>query len=79
LVTTATVLPLPTLSIAPFGATQVKISWPVVLTNFALQAKPNLLSATAWANVTNQPVISGGQRTVTDSNSPSPKFYRLKN
>jgi uncharacterized repeat protein (TIGR01451 family) len=72
-----TVLPLPLLTIGRATNDLLNISWPVALTNFALQAK-DTLSTNAWSNVVTAPVISGNQNVVTETNSRASRFYRLK-
>jgi hypothetical protein len=72
-----TVLPLPFLSIARIP-NQVKLSWPVALSNFSLQAASSLLGGNSWSNMTNVPIISGNSNVVTDPSTAAARFYRLK-
>ncbi|HVV02150.1 MAG TPA: hypothetical protein VHH88_12355, partial [Verrucomicrobiae bacterium] len=74
-----TVLPLPLLSIQTATGKQIKVSWPVLLTNYSLQFATNLAAPITWSTATNTPVISGAQRVVTETNSEREKFFRLKN
>lgn len=74
---TTTVLPFPVLTIERASPTQVRISWPVVLTNFALEFNDSFTN-TGWTNDLTAPDISGDQKTVTETNSGSGKFFRLK-
>jgi uncharacterized protein DUF11 len=78
IVLTTTVLPLPFLSIAPYSANQVTISWPALLTNYLLQYKTNLAPSVTWSNSTTTPFISGTNRFIIETSSGSTKFYRLK-
>jgi Domain of unknown function DUF11 len=73
-----TVLPTPKLSIQLYTPTQVQISWPSALTNFALQFNPSLTSSTGWTNVTTPPFTVGDEKFVIDPLGANPKFYRLK-
>jgi hypothetical protein len=75
---TNTVLPLPLLTIQRAGQGLLNISWPVALTNFALQFRASVNTTNSWTNVTTVPVISGNQNVVTDTNAGSSKFFRLK-
>jgi hypothetical protein len=71
-----TVLGVPSLSISRLSAAQVRVIWPVVYTNFAVQFRTNLLTG-AWSNVLTVPTISGTNNVLTDSSSGI-RFYRLK-
>jgi len=75
---TNTVLPLPILTIQRAGQGLLNISWPVALTNFALQFNTALNAGIVWSNVATVPVISGDQKVVTETNTTSSKYYRLK-
>jgi hypothetical protein len=75
---TNTVLPLPLLTIQRASQGLLNISWPVALTNFALQFRASVNTTNSWTNVTTVPVISGNQNVVTDTNAGSSKFFRLK-
>jgi len=74
----STVLPLPILTIRRAGQSQLNISWPVALTNFGLQFNTALNAGVPWANVVTPPVISGDQNVVTETNTGTNRFYRLK-
>jgi uncharacterized repeat protein (TIGR01451 family) len=76
--TTATVLPLPLLSIQLSPPNQIKVSWPVALTNFGLEFKSSLGAANSWSNDPTTPVISGPDNVVTETNNGATRFYRLK-
>jgi large repetitive protein len=73
-----TVLPLPILSVSLLSSNQVRLSWPVSLTNFSLESRTNL-SLGGWANVITSPTISGNERVVIQTNTGTSSFYRLKN
>ena len=55
----------------------ITLSWPSFLTNYVLQTTSNLSSTNAWNPVTNTPVSSNGQFTVTLDRSPGNHFYIL--
>ena len=74
---TTTVQPLALLSIRLL-TNQVKVSWPVVLSNYVLESKNGLGSALFWSNVTTTPVVSGAQKSVTETNAGISQFYRLR-
>ncbi len=74
---TTTVDPLPLLSIR-WWTNQVKVSWHSGLTNFALESVPSSPTNSAWAAVTNIPVIVGSQKSVILSNTGPSTFFRLK-
>ena len=75
---TTTVLPLPFLSVQLAGAQRVQLSWPVVLTNFALQSRPDLKVSSLWSNVPTAPTIVGDQNVVIETNTAASRLYRLK-
>ena len=78
-ITTTTVLPLPLLSIREVPGNRVRISWPVALTNYALQFKPALADPNLnRSNVVGTVTISGNEQTLTETNSDSARFYRLQ-
>ncbi len=68
--------PAPQMRVAPVNS-NIKLSWIVPSTNFALQQSSNLVS---WADVTNAPVLNltNLQNEVTLSPSNSSGFYRIK-
>ena len=76
--TTTTVLPLPLLSIRWLPPNRVEVSWPVALSNYALQFKNTLATNGGWSSATSAPVISGNERVVTETNPGPRRFYRLK-
>jgi hypothetical protein len=57
---------------------QIKVSWPVALTNFGLEFKSSLGPANSWSNDPTTPVISGPDNVVTETNNGGTRFYRLK-
>jgi len=73
-----TVLPLPLLSIRFLPPNLIRLAWPVELTNYVLQSQLLLGSTNQWSNVLTAPVILNGENTVTQTNSPASKFYRLR-
>lgn len=73
------VIAIPALSIDRAGASQVRVAWPVSLTNFILQSTPTLTSDTPWSNVSTTPTIDGDERVVTEPSTGEAKLYRLKN
>jgi len=73
---TTIVQPLALLSIGLLSD-QVRISWPVTLTNYGLQFEDALLPNPQWSSVTSVPAISGGLKFVTESNTAPARFYRL--
>ncbi len=72
-----TVLPLPILAIELFSSNQVRLSWPVALTNFILQSTPSLMTNAFWSNINAAPIIAGAQRSVLQTNAGTRRFYRL--
>jgi hypothetical protein len=76
-VNVTTVLPLPILSVSLLSQNQIRLSWPVALTNFSLESRTNLLLG-GWSSILTAPVISGNQRVVTQTNSGAASFYHLK-
>lgn len=71
------VWPLPILSIVP-AATQVQVSWPAVLSNFTLQYNTALNANNNWSNFPVAPLLSGSNNIITDPDTNSSRFYRLK-
>jgi hypothetical protein len=59
-------------------ADQVRISWPVTLTNYVLQFEDGLAPNPQWLSVTSAPVISGDVKFVTETNAAPARFYRLQ-
>jgi hypothetical protein len=74
---TTTVRPLPILSIH-WWTNQVRVGWPVGLSEYFLEASTNVLAANAWRSVTNVPVVSGNQQFILETNSGALNYYRLK-
>ena len=74
---TTTVLPLPLLSIRLLSANRVMLSWPVALTNYALEFKRALSTTTLWSNVATAASISGNDKVVVETNTGAMRFYRL--
>jgi uncharacterized repeat protein (TIGR01451 family) len=74
---TTTVEPLALLSIASL-TNQVKVAWPLALTNYVLESKDVLATNNFWSNVTAPSMISGGLKFVTETNSGAAKYYRLR-
>jgi uncharacterized repeat protein (TIGR01451 family) len=72
-----TVQPLALLSIG-LASNQVKISWPVALTNYVLQSRSNLGSGFSWSGVTATPIIVGNLKSIIETNPSAAKYYRLK-
>lgn len=71
------------LSIRLLSTNEVRISWPVDLTNYVLQHKlapvSELLGTNLyWSNVTTAPVVSGSTRSVVEAPAESQRYYRLK-
>jgi uncharacterized repeat protein (TIGR01451 family) len=77
-VITSLILPLPLLEIEPYSPGQWKISWPVMLTNYALEAKTFLNTNYPWTAIASQPFISGTNIFVIEVSADGAKFYRLK-
>jgi hypothetical protein len=69
------VQPLALLSIGAL-ADQVKISWPLSLSNYALEFADDLSNA-HWAPSTNSPTVSGGNQFIIETNLGPSRFYRL--
>jgi uncharacterized repeat protein (TIGR01451 family) len=76
--TRTTVLPLALLSIQTASSNLVQVSWPVLLTNYVLQFNPDLATNSGWSNVIAVPVVSTNQNVVTETNTGSQRFYRLR-
>lgn len=66
------------LAIAMQPATmQPLVTWPGSLSNYQLQSR-NALTTQGWTTVTNTPVLTNGQNTVTFPRTPAPQFFRLQ-
>lgn len=70
-------LPLPQLTIVRSG-TDVVLTWPAEVIEFALQSATTLTLPEDWAPVPQPAVTNGAQISVTIPASTSPKFFRLK-
>jgi uncharacterized repeat protein (TIGR01451 family) len=73
-----TVLPAPELSIGTLESNQVRVAWPVELTNWTLQSTTLLTNSAAWSAVPTPPVIEGNERVMTEPRTGATKFYRLQ-
>lgn len=67
----------PALTLRPFAADQVALSWTNSATGFVLQQASSLSPVIQWTIVTNAPVIANGQFVVTVSTTNGNRFYRL--
>jgi uncharacterized repeat protein (TIGR01451 family) len=65
------------LSIRQVPTNQVRVGWPLDLSNYVLQAKNVLVTNSFWSNVTAAVIISNNQNTVTEPATNSSRFYRL--
>ena len=74
-----TVLPLPVLSVGLLSGNQVRLSWPLALSNYVLEYKPSLAAGALWSGVTSAPAISGAENVVIETNTVVSRFYRLRN
>lgn len=73
------VWPLPILGIQNLTSNQIKVFWPAPLSNFTLLTKSNLVPLTAaWSTDLTARVVSGTNISVTEINSNTAKFFRLK-
>ncbi len=77
-IATTTVLPLPLLSIRLISANRVRLSWPLVLSNFSLQSKPQLGTNFFWSNVITAPTETTDEKVVIETNTSPSRFYRLR-
>jgi uncharacterized repeat protein (TIGR01451 family) len=74
---TTTVEPPALLSIALLD-NQVKVAWPLALTNYVLESTDFLATNNFWSNVIATSIISGNLEYITETNNGSAKFYRLR-
>jgi hypothetical protein len=74
---TVTVEPLPQLSIVANDTSSLRISWPTNSTGFSLEYATNC-PASEWFAVTNNPVITADQFTVTVDSLFKQQFFRLR-
>jgi len=58
--------------------TDLVLTWPVSATGFTLQSTPSLTPPAVWMDSTVVPGAAGAQFTVTNANSGSAQFYRLR-
>ncbi len=69
--------PPPTLNIAPVTPNQARLYWSTAAGGYLLEGQSNIVSS-AWATVTNEPIVNGGNYNVTNSAmNPTNRFYRL--
>ena len=66
----------PVLTIALIGQ-QVLLSWPQSAVTFYLESTTNIAIPSSWATLTNVPVLTNGQYTVTLPAIGARKFFRL--
>jgi hypothetical protein len=66
----------PTLAVRGSGQT-LQISWPTSAIAFTLQSTTGLAATSNWRTVTNTVVTSNAQESVTVTNSPAQRFFRL--
>jgi uncharacterized repeat protein (TIGR01451 family) len=71
-----TVTPQVLLSVATFTY-GVKISWPLALTNYTLEARDVLTTNSVWSAVIDVPIVSGEQQFILQTNTSPARFYRL--
>ncbi len=71
-------LPLPLLSMEEYSASQQKISWSALLTNFSLQFDNRLKDGVSWSNLSTVPTIVGTNKFVIEPSTLPSRFYRLK-
>lgn len=69
--------PPPQLTINLAGS-DVVLTWPTNAPGFLLQSTTNLSSPAIWNTVHSEPVVVGGQNTVTNLISGAQQFYRLR-
>jgi pimeloyl-ACP methyl ester carboxylesterase len=56
---------------------QVRLAWPMALTNWFLQESDSVGLTANWIPLSNSPAITGASRVVTNAVSGETKFYRL--
>jgi len=59
------------------GAGSVVMSWPVAAAGFAVEASPDISSASNWSTLTNAPTLSGTNWQLTLLTSGTARFLRL--
>jgi len=57
---------------------QLQLAWPVDAANYVLEQSTNLLSATAWTLLTNEPTLINGHRTLSLPMTNTIQFFRLR-
>ena len=67
----------PLLTITHSGL-NVIISWSAPAEAFGLEMRDGLAAAGSWGTVTNTPVVTNDQKTVTIGITSGSKFYRLR-
>ncbi|HXC97717.1 MAG TPA: autotransporter-associated beta strand repeat-containing protein [Verrucomicrobiae bacterium] len=69
--------PPPTLNIQTVVPNQARLYWSTAAGGYLLESETNA-TAGAWATVTNEPIVNGGNYNVTNSAAlPTNRFYRL--
>ena len=68
----------PALSVRAFDNQSVRLVWPKTATNFMLEATEQLSSPSFWQPVTNPPVASGEEFSVTLAAAGIARFFRLQ-
>jgi hypothetical protein len=69
-------LPAPFLTITS-NSNGVAVSWPGVLTNYAVESTTSLAAGSPWTPVTNPPQSNGPQQTIILQPASGPQFFRL--
>jgi len=72
------ILPLPILAIQ-LVTNYARISWPLALSNFTLEAKTGLAATNYWSNVVSSVAQTTNANVVTQAVSTPLRVYRLKN
>jgi hypothetical protein len=69
--------PPPTLNIQPVATNQALLYWSTAAGGYLLESESNIV-ASAWATVTNEPIVGNHQYNVINSAiNPTNRFYRL--
>jgi autotransporter-associated beta strand protein len=69
--------PPPALNIQPVKPNRAHLYWPTWAGGYTLQAAPSPANNTAWAGVTNEPIVDASQFNVTNTINSTNQFYRL--
>jgi uncharacterized repeat protein (TIGR01451 family) len=77
-VTRTFVEPVAVLGVQRLAGNQVRLSWPVALTNHHLQQQTNLSGTGNWYDIPTTPVVIGNQNTVTEPMVAPSRYYRLR-